>query len=110
MKHTIGYFTEMILFVIFSFVFVSFMAVETQMIAARNIHSDAIEIIQNSYYTVDINDLNDSLHKNFPDWTIKSEKVNSTNDKQTHLVTLEYNVILPMFNIEQDGTIEGYAR
>ncbi|MDD6004808.1 MAG: hypothetical protein PUC68_03985 [Firmicutes bacterium] len=99
-----------IIMVVLLFVFSSIVASEIQIINARKIHTSAISQIQSSYYTVDINEMNNTLHNDYPGWNLKVEKLNSVKSRQDYKVILEYQIIIPVFNIIKEGVIEGYAR
>lgn len=112
MKSLIDNFISTIIFVVIVFTVSSFTVVEMQLMSARHIHSSAINQIQSSYYMVDIDEINKKIKEYYPsgDWYIESQVINSVYNRQDRLVTLHYKVLLPLFNIEQDGIIEGYAR
>lgn len=60
---------------------------------------------------VDIDAINDKIHETYPSsWYIESTIVNSVNNRQDRLVTMHYEVKIPVFGITQGGVIEGYAR
>lgn len=112
MKSLIENFVSTIIFVVIVFTVTSFTVVEMQLMSARHIHSSAVNQIQSSYYMVDIDKINEKIAEIHPggDWYIESEVINAVNSRQDRLVTLHYKVLLPLFNIEKDGLIEGYAR
>lgn len=92
------------------FVIISLFGMETQVITARRVHASAIEQVQNSYYTVDMADLNNRIHEQYPSWEISAEPVDLTNGRQDWIVTLDYTVTVPLFNVTKEGRIQGYAR
>lgn len=107
MEHMV---TTLIMIVIL-FVFTSIMLCELQIENARNIHTTAINQIQSSYYTADIEGVNLQLQEKFGDgWSLTATKINSVNSRQDYLVTLNYKVYMPIFNISRTGIIQGYAR
>ena len=112
MKSLIDNYVSTIVFVIILFAIASFSTVEMQVMAARHVHSSAVNQIQSSYYTVDIDSINDRIAELYPGcgWYVESTVVNSVNNRQDRLVTLHYSVKLPMFGLTRDGIIEGYAR
>lgn len=111
MKSMFDNFVSTIIFIIIVFGIVSFSTVEMQIMAARQIHSSAINQIQSSYYMVDVDAINDKIHESYPStWYIESQVINSVNNRQDRLVTMHYEVSLPLFGISQPGVIEGYAR
>ena len=112
MKSLFDNFVSTIFFVIVVFALSSFTVVEMQLMSARHIHTSVINQIQSSYYMVDIDKINERIEELYPggDWYIESKVINAINTRQDRLVTLHYKVYLPLFNISQDGLIEGYAR
>lgn len=110
------------------FAFNSIMIGEMQIINARRLYTSAVNTIQSSYYTVIdwdaapttdenykykvVQSMNDKIHEKFNDnWKLSVEKEPSTVPTREDVkVTLEYQVIVPIFNIVKTGTIEGYAR
>ena len=112
MKSIFDNFVSTIFFVIIVFVISSFTIVEMQLMSARHIHASAINQIQSSYYMVDIDKINEKIKELYPggDWFIESKVISAINNRQDRLVTLHYKVYLPLFSIEKEGVIEGYAR
>lgn len=112
MRSLIDNYVSTIVFVIIIFAIASFSTVEMQVLAARHIHSSAVNQIQSSYYTVDIDAINDRIEQLYPgcNWYVESDVISTVNSRQDRLVTLHYNVKLPLFGLSKDGTIEGYAR
>ena len=112
MKSLFDNFVSTIFFVIIVFAITSFTTLEMQLMSARHIHSSAINQIQSSYYTVDIDKINEKIKEMYPsgDWYIESTVINAVNTRQDRLVTLHYKVTLPLFDISKSGKIEGYAR
>lgn len=112
MKSLIDSFVSTIIFVVIVFAVSSFSVVEMQLMSARHIHSSAINQIQSSYYMVDIEKINEKILEMYPsgDWYVESQIIQSVYNRQDRLVTLHYKIILPLFNIEKNGIIEGYAR
>ena len=105
-------FVSTIFFVVMVFALSSFSIVEMQLMSARHIHTSVINQIQSSYYMVDIDKINERIAELYPsgEWYVESTVINAINTRQDRLVTLHYKVFLPLFNIEQSGIIEGYAR
>lgn len=110
MKSLFDNFVSCIVFVVIIFAIASFSVTEMQIMSARHIHTSAINQIQSSYYMVDIEKLNDKIQETYPSWYVESTVVNSVNNRQDRLVTLHYDVTMPLFGIVQEGIIEGYAR
>lgn len=111
MKNIIEHMVTTLIMVIMLFIFTSIMLAELQIENARNIHTTAINQIQSSYYTADIDGINTQLQEKFGDgWSLTAEKINSVNSRQDYLVTLDYTVYMPVFNISKTGKLQGYAR
>ena len=112
LKSIFDNFVSTIFFVIIVFAISSFIIVEMQLLSARHIHSSAINQIQSSYYMVDIDKINEKIEEMYPsgDWYIESTVINSVHTRQDRLVKLHYSVKLPLFQIQKNGVIEGYAR
>lgn len=101
--------TTMIMIVML-FVMVSIGTIELQIINARKIHSSIINQIQASYYMVDVNDINARLKSEYQNWNLDVKEISSVNSRKDLLVTLDYEVVVPVFNIVKSGRLEGYAR
>lgn len=110
MKSLFDNYVSLIVYVIIIFGITSFSIMEMQIINARHIHTAVVNQIQDSYYQVDINKLNEKLHESFPSWNITSEIIKGNGDREDRLITLDYEVFLPVFSITKAGRIEGYAR
>lgn len=100
----------MLLTVIGIYILASFGFVQMQIMTARHVHTAVINQIQSSYYAVDVDAINDKIHETYPDWQITSTVVNSVNNRQDRLVSLDYKIVMPLFGIEKTGKIDGYAR
>lgn len=101
--------TEIIL-VLAVFVMSTFASVDMQVMTARRIHSSALEQIQASYYTANIDTMNDKLHEDHPSWSISIDELNTYNARKEYRVSLIYEIVVPMFNIKKAGVIEGFTR
>lgn len=110
MKSLIDNWISFIIYVVMIFMIASAGVTEMQIMTARHIHTSVINQIQSSYYMVDIDAMNDKLHETYPSWQIESTVINTVNNRQDRLVTLHYKVIQPLFGIEKEGQIDGYAR
>ena len=110
MKGIIETFVGCIHLVLVVFTISSFSVAGMQIMMARHYHTSIINQIQASYYEVDINEINKKLKEVCPTWNVTSTVINSVNNRQDRLVTLTYNVSLPLFNITKKGQIDGYAR
>lgn len=111
MRSLFDNFVSTIVFVVIVFTIAAFSTVELQIMSARHIHNSAINQIQSSYYMVDIKAINDKIHEDYPDgWYIESTVVDSVNNRQNRLVTMHYEIKMPLFGISQKGEIQGYAR
>lgn len=101
--------TELMLIMIL-FVLSVFTVVDTQVLAARRVHSSVIDQMQASYYTVDIDSVNESLHDDFPNWTINVEQIDSYGTRKEYKVELVYDIEVPLFGITKNASIVGYVR
>lgn len=99
-----------IVVIIILFVLNTFTMIDAQTMTARRIHASAMEQIQASYHTVNVNDLNEKIHDKYPKWTITIEPLSSYKTRKEYRVVLVYQVTIPMFNIVKPGIIEGYVR
>lgn len=110
MKHMFENMISMIILVILMFVLSSLLIVNMQIQTARRVHASVIEQYQTSYYTVDLNAINNKLQEQYPDWSVSATVIDSVNTRKDTEVTLKYYVVVPVFNITKEGTISGYAR
>lgn len=110
MKTMFEHMITVIVMVIMLFIFTSIVMTEVQIVGARRVHASAINQIQSSYYAVDINALNDKLHETYPNWNLSSSLIESVNTRKDYKVKLDYEIMIPVFNIKKKGMIEGYAR
>ena len=110
MKGLIETFVGCVYLVLVVFTIGSFSVVGMQMMMARHYHTSVINQIQASYYAVDIGAINDKLHETYPNWNVTSTVIHSVNNREDRLVTLTYEVDMPLFNIKKQGRIDGYAR
>lgn len=110
MKHMFENMVSMIILVILMFVLSSLLIVNMQIQTARRVHASVIEQYQTSYYTVDLDAINDKLQKQYPDWQITATVLDNVKTRKDTEVTLTYYVVVPVFNITKQGTISGYAR
>lgn len=110
MKSLIETFVSCFFLVLIVFTISSFSVAGMQIMTARHYHTSIINQIQASYYGVDIQAINNKLHETCPNWNVTSTVVKSVNNRQDRMVTLTYEVVLPLFNIKKEGRIDGYAR
>lgn len=110
MKHLFENMISMIILVILMFVLSSFLIVSMQIQTARRVHASAIEQYQTTYYTVDLDAINAQLQEQYPDWEITVKEIDSAKTRKDVEITLDYYVVVPVFNITKEGTITGYAR
>lgn len=99
MKSMFEYMGTMIIMIVISFSFISFMSIEIQEINARNYHTRVIENIQyNGDYTNAVNeDYGDNIVLSLqPDGIVK--------------VTYSYDISVPIFGNIKPMDIVGYAR
>lgn len=123
MKQIMEHMLTTILMVLTLFIFASILFVEMEIITARTIHTSAINQIQSSYYSVDIDKLNDSLHEKYSQkdkdgnylWNLSAREDSEGSSTTSYarkdwVVTLDYAVYMPFFNMTKKGKIDGYAR
>lgn len=108
MKNIFEYMTTMIITMILVFVFTSIISIGTQMMNARLIHSAGIEKFESSYYTYNLNDLlNKEEMKN---WSFTCQELSSIKTRRDFLITLDYQINLPLFDKKISDQYKGYAR
>ncbi len=102
------YLNTMVVTIVLVFVFTSIISISTQVLNARLIFSDGVDKFSNSYYTYDLNScLSDDMYKN---WYFEKQEENSINTRKDYLITLNYKIALPLFNMNIDGQMKGHAR
>ena len=106
MEHMI---TEIILITIM-FVFIAFSIMDMQTLTARRVHASAVDQMQATYYSLDEDEFNEKLHEKYPTWNITFTELNTFNTRKEYLITLDYEIVMPILNIKKQGTLEGYAR
>lgn len=99
MRSIFEYMASMIIMILISFIFVSLLFVEMQIVKARNYHTRVIENIQN------IGDYNNLDYSDF-DENFSFELV----DENTLKVTYQYEINTPFFGSFDTKTLVGYAR
>lgn len=109
MKTLFENFVNCVVFVIMIFTIAAFSVTEMEVMTARHIHTSIVNQYQSSYHTLNIDAVNEKLQQSYPNWEVEVSPVDSAMDRETVLVTLHYNVILPVFGIEREGVIDGYA-
>ena len=92
---------SMIVMVLVIFSFTSVVSIQFQTIKASNIHTSAIEAIQNSYFEINEDYLNNRIDNGY------FEISNLKDGKQ---VVYHYNVSLPFINYAKESEIAGVAR
>lgn len=92
---------SMIVMVLIMFCFISVVSIQFQTIKASNIHTSALEAIQNSYYEINEDYLNNKIDNGY------FEISDLQNGKQ---VVYHYNVSLPFVKYEKESEISGIAR
>lgn len=99
MRSIFEYMASMIIMILISFIFVSLLFIEMQIVKARNYHTSVIENIQNvgDYENLDFSDFDDNF--NF-------ELI----DDSTLKVTYQYEINTPFFGSLKTKTLVGYAR
>ena len=109
MKSLFENFVNCVVFVVMIFTVAAFSTTEMQVMTARHIHTSIVNQYQSSYHTLNIDAVNEKLHKSYPNWEVTVTPVDSTLDRETALVTLKYDVVMPVFGLERTGQIDGYA-
>ena len=100
--------TTMIITMILVFVLTSIISIGTQLMNARLIHSAGIEKFESSYYNYDLNDL---INQNeLKDWYFSCQELSSVKSRKDFLITLNYQINLPLFNKKLNGQFKGYAK
>lgn len=98
----------MIITMILVFVLTSIISIGTQLMNARLIHSAGIEKFESSYYNYDLNDL---INQNeLKDWSFECKELSSVKSRRDFLITLNYQIKLPLFNKKINGQFKGYAK
>ena len=88
----------------------SFSSIDMQTLSARRVHSAAINQIQASYYTVDVDAMNEKLQEQHPKWFLSVDELETYNSRKEYRVVLIYQISIPVFNTIKPGIIEGYVR
>lgn len=100
-----------IIMIVFLFVLTSFAGViNVQISNARSLHASAISQLQSSHYTLDIEILNNKIKTEYPNWNLSVEEIKSVNARKDYIVRLNYDIVVPIFNLRKEATLEGYAR
>lgn len=100
--------TTMIITMILVFVFTSIISIAVQMMNARLIHSTGIEKFESSYYTYDLNNLLNN--EEMENWYFDCQELSSVKTRKDFLITLNYQIKLPLFDKEINSQFKGYAR
>lgn len=100
--------TTMIITMILVFVLTSIISIGVQLMNARLIHSAGIEKFESSYYTYNLNDLlnQDELKS----WSFDCKELSSVKSRRDFLITLNYQINLPLFDKKINGQFKGYVR
>lgn len=98
MKSMFEYAGTMVIMLLVTFVFITFMSIEIQEVSARNYHTRVVETIQN-----------DSNYEELSDYEDDNIKL-QLNDDNTVLVTYKYQIDVPLFGGVFNEEIVGYAR
>lgn len=116
MKHFIESFVTAVLLATVIFATVSLVTAQTELISARETHSQLLQAVQTSDESAfdDLADLNERLnisvqakHKN---WYVLVSKLESSNSRDYYTVTLNYLINIPLFGQVASGQINGYAK
>ena len=109
MKITISGYIMMIMIAIITVLSGSYIAIQLQIVAARNYNYAVIDRIQASNFSPNI--VNEILDESVIDgYPTTVTDVTLYEDKKDVLVTTIYSIKFPLFGITKEGTIEGYAR
>ena len=111
MKNLYEHMVTAMVMVLLMFAFTSIMVGEMQVVNARRLFTSAVNTILSSYYTANVDSMNDKIHEVFGDtWNLSVEGYDTVETRKDVKVKLTYTVTVPIFGIVKDGTIEGYAR
>lgn len=109
MKITITTYMFMILIALTNILSGSYIAMQLQIVAARNYNSAVVDRIQASNFSPNI--ITEISTKSTTDgFPTKITDVTLYQDKRDVLVKTSYKVSYPFFGIVKDGVIESYAR
>lgn len=116
MKHFIESFVTAVLLVTIIFAIVSLMTAQTELMAARETHSQLLQAVQTSdASTIDdlayLNEqLNNSVRAKHKKWYVVVSKLESANSRDYYMVSLNYVIDIPLFGKVATGKIDGYAK
>lgn len=110
MKSMFEHMATEIIIIIALFILSTFTTIEMQVLAARRVHASAIDQLQASYYSINIDDFNDKLAEKYPGWILTVDELKTHNTRKEYRVVLMYNITIPMFNLRQTALLEGYTR
>lgn len=112
MKSLFQHMIDIVIIIIFFFMFAGLLQTELQIKEARDVHASAVEAVQASYYDEEtIEKLNAQIHQDYPDsWILSIQEVKAVGTRKDYLVTLHYEVDMPFFGTSKTGEIKGYAR
>ena len=98
MKSILEYMTSLFIMIIISLVFTSFIAIEMQIVTARNYHTKVIEMIQNDG---NYKDLDESKYGDNFDFELRDDVLK---------VTYSYDIHTPFLGTFEAKQLIGYAR
>lgn len=98
MKSILEYMASIFIMIIISLVFTSFIAIEMQIVTARNYHTKVVEMIQN-----------DGNYQDFDDSKF-SDNFNFDLDDDVLKVTYNYDIHTPFLGTFEAKQLIGYAR
>ena len=113
MKNLYEHFISYIIAIILVFSFICINLASSEISLARKIHSQGMNYLSSSYFSVTEEDLNNSLADfgaNDWNWYFTIEDVINDETNVTKDLTLHYTVTVPLFNVVMEKEISGYVR
>ena len=109
MKTTISVYIIIVGFALMSLLSASLIAFELQITAARNFHTNCMNRIQSSYHNEEV--ITDCQNKaSAAGYTLNYKDVTVYGDRKSATVELEYTAIMPLLDVEREGTISSFAK
>ena len=122
MKNFFEVFMSTMILMLTVLIVITLFTIETTIIEARNLHASAVQRVEILSDTKDttIKEAEDAfneqlkrLHPNITQhdgWYVTFNRMNKVGYRQTFKVSLHYIYVIPLFNLVEEGMIEGYAR
>lgn len=112
MKSLFQHMLDILLIIIFFFMFAGLIKMESDLKEARDVFASTVEAVQSSYYDQEtIDKLNEQLHQNYPEsWKLSITEVDSVSTRRNYMVVLHYEIEMPFFGLTKSGELRGYAR